>query len=239
MRGYSPLLPDGETWSTHSRIHRSGSSPVLIPSQWQRSSVSFERTTELSLDPVCGTAERVIEASGRTDTDMTSHDTARLYQCARCCSLTTICRRCDRGHVYCGDCAPHARWEARRRASERYQQSPEGRRRHAARQRRYRQSKRETEEKVTHMGIAVDRHVVAAVEERKVTGTSRHAPDSWTFEVIACSFCSRVCSDFLRHGFRQRDGRRPSFRDRRHGERIDAPGSVAKKSETCSPPRHR
>ena len=30
---------------------------------------------------------------------------ARLFQCARCHALTKICSHCDRGNVYCGDCA--------------------------------------------------------------------------------------------------------------------------------------
>jgi len=143
---------------------------------------------------------------------MASHDTARLYRCARCGSLTTICSRCDRGNRYCGDCAPLARREARQRAAKRYQQSPEGRRRHAARQRRYRERKREEEEKVTHKGIAADRHVVAAVEELRAAETSPHALCSRTFEVIVCGLCSGVCSDFLRREFRQRTDRRQSFR---------------------------
>ena len=164
----------------------------------------------------------LVEASGRTRTDVASHDTARLYSCARCRSLTTICSRCDRGNLCCSDCAPLARQEARQRAAKRYQQSPEGRRRHAARQRQYRERKRDEAEKVTHRGIVATRCVVATAEELEPTKTSRRAPCSRTFEVIACGFCSGVCSDFLRCGYRPRNERRPPSRDRRHRESIYA-----------------
>ena len=45
------------------------------------------------------------------------NDSARLYSCLRCRSQVVICRHCDRGHVYCVECAPLAREEAKNRAA--------------------------------------------------------------------------------------------------------------------------
>jgi hypothetical protein len=49
-----------------------------------------------------------------------------------------ICRRCDRGHLYCAGCRVEARLRVRKRARLRHSQSPEGRADHADRQRAYR-----------------------------------------------------------------------------------------------------
>jgi len=67
------------------------------------------------------------------------NDVARIYYCTRCHSQVFICRHCDRGHIYCGQCAPKAQAEAKYRAAQRYQTSHQGRVKHAARQRRYRE----------------------------------------------------------------------------------------------------
>jgi len=67
-------------------------------------------------------------------------DVARLFLCAKpdCRAQACICRDCDRGHIYCADCAPHARRRSLRRAGRRYQASRRGRIKHAERSRRYR-----------------------------------------------------------------------------------------------------
>ena len=75
--------------------------------------------------------------------------TGRLYLCQRCRLQVIICRRCDRGQIYCSDaCSKAARCEALRASSRRYQQSSKGRFKHAERAHRYRQRKN----KVTHQG---------------------------------------------------------------------------------------
>lgn len=119
------------------------------------------------------------------------HDTARLYHCARCHAQTMICRCCDRGNVYCRDCALPARREAERRASKRYQESPQGRLNHAARQRCYRSKQTE---KVTHDG---------SIETERPVGHSakQNLPISWDLvsaQSIICHFCFGICSQFLR-----------------------------------------
>ena len=77
----------------------------------------------------------------------------RLYNCLRCEEQVRICERCDHGNVYCaGECASIRRRESLRRAQTRYQRSRRGARRHAARQRRWRERQRQTPKIVTHQG---------------------------------------------------------------------------------------
>lgn len=77
----------------------------------------------------------------------------RLYNCERCQVQVRICERCDYGNVYCaGECAKIRRRESQRRAQARYQRSRGGARRHAARQRRWRERQREGAKIVTHQG---------------------------------------------------------------------------------------
>jgi len=118
-------------------------------------------------------------------------DTARLYNCARCHAQTMICRCCDRGNVYCPACALPARQEARRRASQRYQKSLQGRLNHAARQRRYREKQTE---KVTHNG-SLEAETPVAHSTQRNPSISR---DLTTAEIIICHFCGEICSPFLR-----------------------------------------
>ena len=63
----------------------------------------------------------------------------RMFLCGRCRAQVLICRRCDRGQIYCvGTCAQLARRDRQREARRRYQATPRGRAMHADRSRRYR-----------------------------------------------------------------------------------------------------
>lgn len=65
--------------------------------------------------------------------------TPRFFLCLRCRCQVVMCRRCDRGQVYCGsDCSGAARREKQREARRRYQATERGRRLHADCSRRYR-----------------------------------------------------------------------------------------------------
>jgi hypothetical protein len=62
--------------------------------------------------------------------------TLRLARCPRCQSVFALCRRCDRGHVYCSPrCSAEARSESLRCARRRHRLSPEGRLDHRDRER--------------------------------------------------------------------------------------------------------
>ena len=78
-------------------------------------------------------------------------ETGRMFLCGLCRAQVVLCRRCDRGQIYCGrGCAGRARGEAQREAGERYQRSRRGRFAHAARALRYRARCKI----VTHQGSA-------------------------------------------------------------------------------------
>ena len=63
----------------------------------------------------------------------------RIFLCVCCRRQVLVCRRCDRGQIYCvGTCAKEARREKQRSARRRYQATPRGRAMHADRNRRYR-----------------------------------------------------------------------------------------------------
>jgi hypothetical protein len=126
---------------------------------------------------------------------------ARLFNCARCHRQVVICSRCDRGNLYCGSqCAQSARGESVRAAGERYQSSPRGRFSHAARQRRYRQRQKQ---KVTHQGSpASPPHDSLDARSKRCFAPSESPPEGGD-ERIVCHFCGRICSPWLRLGFRR------------------------------------
>jgi hypothetical protein len=63
----------------------------------------------------------------------------RQGRCAWCHAIFHICQFCDRGHIYCQQkCSNLGRIRSVRRARKRHQATPEGKKDHAERQRRYR-----------------------------------------------------------------------------------------------------
>lgn len=124
---------------------------------------------------------------------------ARIYCCNLCRCQVQICRNCDRGNIYCnGECAKLARQSYQRASSERYQNTYQGKRNHAARQMRYRQRQKEKKEIVTHHGSIKplnrspsslpDKSI--AQDEGKIKTPKKH-----------CCFCRRVLSGYSRLGF--------------------------------------
>jgi hypothetical protein len=133
----------------------------------------------------------------------------RLYNCARCARQVQICRRCDRGNVYCaGGCAAVRRREALLRAGERYQLSLRGACRHAVRQRAWRERRAH---KVTHQGSPAT-SLTATVRPASIAsrGEVSHGDiphvESRSFllhttgAASRCSFCARALSSFARLG---------------------------------------
>ena len=60
-----------------------------------------------------------------------------MFRFARCEMRTVVCKRCDRGNIYCGkECSSQARRENLRAANRRYQRSFRGRMANAERQSR-------------------------------------------------------------------------------------------------------
>jgi hypothetical protein len=125
-------------------------------------------------------------------------NSARLFNCARCQHQVVICRRCDRGNIYCGSaCSHRARCESQRAAARRYQRTHRGRLAHAQRQRRYRSRGRE----VTHQGsTALSRHDSLRLKAR-VARTRRGSSSALEAQGLYCHFCHRLCAAFVRLDF--------------------------------------
>ena len=128
--------------------------------------------------------------------------TYRLYHCCRCGMQVCICAQCDCGNLYCpGDCPQQARRESVRRAGVRYQRTLRGARRHAERQRRYRERRKH---EVTHHGFSlvtsrcsVLRHLGSASEPIDV---DRKEPSRTPTRLLQtrCAFCGRPLPPFAR-----------------------------------------
>jgi len=125
-------------------------------------------------------------------------NTARLFTCAGCRAQVLICRRCDRGNIYCGPaCSQQARRASLRAAGQRYQRSRRGRFTHAERQRRYRRRLN----KVTHQGSAPGvPHDSLRPESRTALQHSLRCPPIRA-PGPCCHFCRRPCSPFVRLDF--------------------------------------
>jgi hypothetical protein len=119
----------------------------------------------------------------------------RMFLCARCRSQVLVCRRCDRGQIYCvGTCAQEARHDHQREARRRYQATPRGRAMHAVRSRRYRARQR----RVTDHGLAKE-HEAGPLPRLEVDAALRELPSSRKPPGHRlCHHCGRSTSTFLR-----------------------------------------
>ena len=145
---------------------------------------------------------------------------ARLFNCTRCRCQVVICSHCDRGNIYCGKrCSQTARHQSQREAARRYQRTYRGRLAHAARQRRYRQRRRQ---KVTHQGSPREVADETLPTESSTSAQQGESPATVPGDGIRCDFCGRVCSHFLRQTFLRR---RPTR------EAIDLPPPVRAQSQ--------
>jgi hypothetical protein len=135
-------------------------------------------------------------------------ETHRLYHCGRCAEQVRICRRCDRGNVYCaGACAGLRRRESLRRAGERYQLSHRGACLHAARQSAWRARQ---SHKVTHQGSlapavtltlpALSSEAPAQVSDADTTHVEPRTQRCTALSTPHCTFCRRPLSSFARIG---------------------------------------
>jgi len=131
----------------------------------------------------------------------------RFYLCTRCRSQTLVCRRCDRGQIYCGRaCAFEARRCLQREARARYQSTARGREMHAQRNRQYRARQRS----VTDQGVMQPK-------ERAEPGTpisggaaaAKPAIVSAPSFARSCDHCRKPASDFVRLDTIRRPRRRP------------------------------
>jgi hypothetical protein len=128
--------------------------------------------------------------------------TYRLYYCRRCAMQVCICAQCDCGNVYCpGECTQLARLESVRRAGARYQRTYRGARKHAERQRRYREQQKL---EVTHhafslvtTGCNVPSHHIAVSELIDVDSKETLGLPICLLQG-RCAFCGRSLPAFAR-----------------------------------------
>jgi hypothetical protein len=120
-------------------------------------------------------------------------DSYRLFNCVRCREQVKICAFCDRGQIYCATgCSRESRREKQRAAGRRYQATYRGRRKHAARQARYRE-RRKAREKVTHQGPPDP-----GPRSKLLSSDADVDVELTDAEVVHCDFCGRPCRPFAR-----------------------------------------
>ena len=121
---------------------------------------------------------------------------ARLFHCSLCHCQAVVCSHCDRGNIYCSHaCSRQAHVKYHRAANQIYQKSFKGRRKHAARQQRYRQRQKN---KVTDQGSSVPASNDVLIREFSEQETQNKA-------VIHCYFCGKKVSLFVRYRFLRND----------------------------------
>jgi hypothetical protein len=132
----------------------------------------------------------------------------RFFLCARCRNQVVICRRCDRGQIYCSKaCAHEARRTNQGEAGRRYQASERGRANHAKRSRRYRARKKN----VTHRGSVTQPKLLPAASAVPRDGSPSSA--AATRANKQCHWCGSCYSQFVRLDFLRR---RRVFRNLNH-----------------------
>jgi len=129
-----------------------------------------------------------------------------MFVCALCRAQVVLCRRCDRGQIYCGrSCATSARWAAQKAAGQRYQASRSGRFAHAARARRYRARRKI----VTHQGsdVAGDGDLLPIEVVVAVSRIGEAPTSAWAS--VSCACCGARCAQAVRLGFVRHHRRAP------------------------------
>lgn len=139
------------------------------------------------------------EAFCRTLSPIELDDSYRIFNCARCAKQTILCRRCDRGNIYCSKtCAHKQRRRSQKESGRRYQKSFRGRRAHAERQARYKEGHSSVKEVVTHHGSQSLRSNVS-LKESKRSKIDARSPQPGAR--VRCDNCHRLCGSFARFEF--------------------------------------
>jgi len=138
----------------------------------------------------------------------------RVGICPKCKKVFAICRRCDRGQLYCGKrCSKEARRESRRKSQHRYRRTEWGRKDHRDNERDRRERRRNEKRSVGVRSSAMEGGSVrvtapvlyaAAVVSRSSNG------GEFSYEEPCCSICGRP-GRFVRFGGK--------FRQKRHTAR--------------------
>ena len=145
--------------------------------------------------PELGNSQRNTGVSGTCLAACDDEVSYRMFLCARCRAQVIVCRRCDRGQIYCaGACAQEARRDNQRQARRRYQATPRGRAMHAARNRCYRARSR----CVTDQGRAKERKPGSLLALRAHAEMGKQSVNRGFAAYRFCHRCERSASAFLR-----------------------------------------
>ena len=108
----------------------------------------------------------------------------RTFNCRWCHSAVSICSHCDRGNLYCSSlCKKEARRKSLQAAGKKYQNSRQGKFKHANRQNRYRSRQNIIQLKVTHHSFNQPLfHVLVSTESQKLFTIKNE---------MTCSFCGK------------------------------------------------
>lgn len=131
--------------------------------------------------------------------------TARLYQCMFCHKQVTICRKCDRGNIYCADgCAAIARTRSLKLAKARYQVTLKGRHHNAAHQARFRMSHKKI---VRYQGSPPSPRYDLM---KSLENQPRKPENDHKSAALICCFCKKSVSVWFRNDFLRRRERKKS-----------------------------
>ena len=132
---------------------------------------------------------------------------ARLFLCLRCCTQTTLCSGCDHGQIYCSRLCSHlARQQSLRATRARYQNTPKGRRHHAAAQARYRA--RLKKKVMDHGSPLVASNALLFSLENKPQKQINHLATA----TPCCRLCGKCISAWFRNDFLRRNNPKKSIR---------------------------
>jgi hypothetical protein len=86
-----------------------GRAPSLLGASWSST------VCHGGVSPIAASVSRKLHGVGPVVEE--TEETGRLFNCRRCGKQVRICRKCDRGNIYCGkECSKAARLEAQRRS---------------------------------------------------------------------------------------------------------------------------
>jgi len=126
---------------------------------------------------------------------------ARFFLCLRCRQQVMLCRRCDRGQIYCEPhCSKASRRERQREARHRYANSRAGRHNNAERQRPFRQRQRDRDKPITKIVTVQGSTATASID----TIAHKHVELN-AIAAGCCHRCGQVCSSLLRRDFLKPD----------------------------------